>query len=465
MKPSTELFSLIKSLTKSEKRFFKLNSALQAGDKNYLKIFDFIEKQNRYDEESLKDEFKEETFIQHLPSEKNHLYKLILKSLRSYYSDKQEIKNVEILYNKALYRECSKFVKRSKALAAEYEKFYYHYELINWEKKLLEEAYESGIFDQNLDELIKEESDVIEKLRNLAEYQILYSRINYIFRSGGFTRNETERQVVNEIADYHLIKGKNTALSTRATTICYYIKGLCSASIRDYEDALINFRKAKSVMDRNPLIRDDIQQRYIYTLSFLLNCYIDVHDFKNAESTLEEFNALLSNKAFESPDSRVRIFTSTYIGKLQLYNRQGNFEKAAELIPEIEKNLESYEEKINKEKILLFNYNLGYTCFGMGDYKRALKYINELLNDNEKQLRQDIYSFSRIFNLIIHFELNNNDFIEYDIKSAARFLNKHEKDYEVEQLFVSEMKNLARLTSSAERKKSLNALMRSWKYY
>jgi hypothetical protein len=171
MKPSTELFSLIKSLTKSEKRFFKLNSALQAGDKNYLKIFNFIEKQNRYDEESLKDEFKEETFIQHLPSEKNHLYKLILKSLRSYYSEqsvssvlKQEIKNVEILYNKALYRECSKFVKRSKALAAEYEKFYYHYELINWEKKLLEEAYESGIFDQNLDELIKEESDVIEKV-------------------------------------------------------------------------------------------------------------------------------------------------------------------------------------------------------------------------------------------------------------------------------------------------------------
>ncbi|MBI3136744.1 MAG: hypothetical protein HYZ14_18870 [Bacteroidetes bacterium] len=460
MKPSTELFSLIKSLTKSEKRFFKLNSALQAGDKNYLKIFDFIEAQHKYDEEDLKDEFKHETFIQHLPSEKNHLYKLILKSLRSYYSEqsvssilKQEIKNVEILYNKALYRECNKFVKRAKTLAAEYEKFYYHYELINWEKKLLEEAYESGIFDQNLDELIKEESEVIEKLRNLAEYQILYSRINYIFRSGGFTRNETERKVVNEIADYHLIKGKNTALSTRATTICYYIKGLCSASTRDYEDALINFRKAKSVMDRQAKIRDDIQQRYINTLSFLLNCYIDVHDFKNAENILEELNALLDNKAFDSPDSRVRIFTATYIGKLQLYNRQGNFERAMELEPVIEKELETLEEKINKEKHLLFNYNLAYTNFGAGDYKRALKYINVVLNDNEKQLRQDIYSFSRIFNLIIHFELNNHDFIEYDIKSAARFLNKFEKDYEVESLFVAEMKSLAKMNSPAERRR------------
>ena len=92
MKPSTELFSLVQSLTKSEKRFFKLNSSLQAGDKNYLKLFDYIEKQSSYNEEELKKYFEKERFIQHLPSEKNHLYKLILKSLRSYYSD-QSVKS------------------------------------------------------------------------------------------------------------------------------------------------------------------------------------------------------------------------------------------------------------------------------------------------------------------------------------------------------------------------------------
>src|SRR5690606_38553536 len=104
MKPSNELFKLIKSLTKSEKRFFKLSSSLQSGDKNYLKLFDYIEKQEVYDEEEVKKYFKEERFIQHLPSEKNHLYKLILKSLRSFYSEqsvssilKQELKNIEIL--------------------------------------------------------------------------------------------------------------------------------------------------------------------------------------------------------------------------------------------------------------------------------------------------------------------------------------------------------------------------------
>jgi hypothetical protein len=48
------------------------------------------------------------------------------------------------------------------------EKFYYLFELLNWEKTLLEEAYESGEFTKDLDALIAEEAEVIEKLRNLA---------------------------------------------------------------------------------------------------------------------------------------------------------------------------------------------------------------------------------------------------------------------------------------------------------
>jgi hypothetical protein len=462
MKPSTELFSLIKSLTKSEKRFFKLNSSLQTGDKNYLKIFDFIEKQKKYDEEELKNHFNQEVFVKHLPSEKNHLYKLLLKSLRAYYSDrtvssqlKQEIKNVEILYKKALYKECNKFVKRAKILAQKYEKFYYWFELINWEKKLLEEAYESGVFSTDLDELIEEETRVIEKLRNLAEYHILYSKINFIFRSGGFTRNEKEREIVAEIADYHLIKGKNTALSIRATTICYYIKGLCAASIRDYEDALINFKKTKAVMEANQHIKDDLQTRYIYTLNFLLHCYIDSYKFKQADEVVSQLKALQDDKDYNSLDSIVRLFTSIYIGQMQMYNRQGKFAESLALIPSIEEGIENYGDKINKEKLLLFTYNTAYANFGVGEYRVALRHINEVLNDNEKMLRQDIYSFARIFNLIIHFELSNHGFLKYDMKSTARYLKKHEKDYEVEKLFMSEMRNLSKVEDVTDQKNVL----------
>lgn len=334
MKPSTELFKLIKSLTKSEKRFFKLSSSLQSGEKNYLKIFDYIEKQNDYDEHELKKVFENETFIKHLPSEKNHLYKLILKSLRSYYSEqsvnstlKQEIKNVEILYNKALYRECEKFVSRAKQTAEKYEKFYYWFELISWEKKLLDSAYESGVFSIDLDKLIEEEEMVIAKLRNLAEYTIIYSKINLIFRSGGFTRNEAERKVVEGIADYHLIKGKNTALSTKAASICYYIKGLCAATNRNYEDSFQFFNRTREILDNNPHIKSDTGARYAMTLFHLLRCHIDNKEFDQAENLITDIRSLQSKKGFKSVDISVRIFANSYNQELVLLHAKGEFQK------------------------------------------------------------------------------------------------------------------------------------------
>ena len=455
MKPSTELFKLVKSLSKSEKRFFKMSSSLQSGDKNYLKIFEVIEKQSEYNEDDIKRIFKAETFIKHLPSEKNHLYKLILKSLRSFYSErsvssilKQEIKNVEVLYNKALYKECEKFVARAKSMASEYEKFYYWFELISWQKKLLEEAYQEGEFSTNLDELVSEEEQVISKLRNLAEYQIIYSRINLIFRSGGFTRNEQERKIVEGIADYHLIKGKNTAISTRASSMCYYIKGLCAATNRNYKDSFQFFNRTREILDDNPKIKADSPQRYVATLFHLLRCHIDNSDFDESQNLIDILRGLTGRKEFGSTDIKVKIFANSYNQELNLLHKKGEFAKSIDLIEEIDKKTEEFVGKLNKEQELLFLYNKAYSYFGVGEYKKALSYLIEVLNDNEQKLRQDVYGFSRLLNLIVHFELENYHYLEYVIKSTNRYLSKYEKDYKIETVLIKNIKRLAKASNS-----------------
>jgi hypothetical protein len=458
MKPSAELFKLVKSLSKSEKRFFKLSSSLQSGDKNYLKIFDVIEKQTEYNEEALKEHFKNEAFVHHFPSEKNHLYKLILKSLRSFYNEqsissilKQELKNVEILFNKALYKECEKFVNRAKTLAKEHEKFYYWFELISWQKKLLESAYEEGEFSMDLDSLILEEESVIAKLRNLAEYQIIYSKINLIFRSGGFTRNENERKVVDNISDYHLIKGKNTAISTRASSMCYYIKGLCAATNRNYEESFQFFNKTRQILDDNPKIKEDSPQRYVMTLFHLLRCYIDNRDFENAQKLINDLWDLNELKGFNTTDIKVRIFINTYNKQLNLLHVIGNFDEAVRLISVIEKEKKNYQDKISKEQEIIYLYNNAYTYFGVGDLKKSLSFLNQVLNDNEQNLRQDIYSFSRLFNLVLHYELENYDFIEYIVKSTNRYLSKYKRDYQIEDVVIKHIKKLAKATSNSSR--------------
>lgn len=430
---------------------------MQSGEKNYLKIFDFIDKQSDYDEDELKEFYKGEKFINHLPSEKNHLYKLILKSLRGFHSDnsvsailKEEIKNVELLYKKSLYKECRKFLLRAKKLAKDNEKFYYWFELISWEKLLIEEDYEQGVFTYDLDKLIQEELEVIEKLRNLAEYQMIYSRINYIFRRGGFVTKPEDVSAVDEIANHHLIKGKNTALSSRAASICYYIQGLCNATKRDYDTAMEKFNRTKFIIDNNPKIKSSLAKRYVRTVHNLILANIYLKNYDKANQLIKELESLQHTKGFATYDVKVKIFTCIYNSRIMVAYRNGSFQSTLKMVDEMIEGLSHYGEKLPKEQVLLFSYHIGYVYFGAGLYRESLKWVNAILNDNEQKLRQDIYSYARIFNLILHYELGNYDLLEYLMKSTTRRIKKSSNTEEVELSIIKLLKKILRLGNKAK---------------
>lgn len=439
MKPSEELFILINSLTKSEKRFFKLSSSIQTGEKNYLKLFEFIEKQDEYDENALKENFKNETFIKHLPSEKNHLYKLILKALRGFHSDqtsssrlKEELRNIEILYDKALYKECTKFIKRGKSLAIKNEKFYYLIELLSWEKRLSEESYESGNFKINLNKIVTEEEEALAKLENLAAYHILYSKINAVFRSEGYTKNREQREIVDEIANQHLIKGKHTALSYRAASICFYIKGLCAAAQRNYNESFIHFNRTKKILDDHPLLKMDLSKRYLLTNFHLFRCYLVAGEFEKAEDVLTYIESLPSKKGFKSENILNRVDSITFNQRLMLLNIQGKF---SESIQFQEKTLElrgkDFASLYSVEQKMLMDFYLAYAYFGIENYKKALFHLNNILNSEFQLLRQDLFKFSRLFNLVLHIELGNFDLLDYVVKSTKRYLKKDNNDAQI----------------------------------
>lgn len=446
MKPSTELHDLIKSLSKSEKRYFKLMSSLQEGDKNYIRLFDYLESQDVYNEEAVKAEFKKETFIKHLPSEKNHLYSLILKSLRGFHADKsaasqlqEHLRNIELLYNKALYKECNKIIRKAKKLAYDYEKFYYLLDIINWEKMLVEEEYQQGVFEKDMIKLVDEESACLEKLRNLAEYQILYSKINYAFRKGGFTRNKEEQKIVEEISNYHLIKGKNTAQSKKAATACYFIKGLCALTERNFTECEVNFKKVIAIFESNPPVMEELPKRFLRALSNLLTVYLNTAKYEKYIATLNTIKSLKEHVMFSSTDVQVKLTTSACIAELILYQTITDIEKGQMVVDEIVKNIDSFKDKINKEEEVTIYYNIAQFYFMCADYKKALFWINKILNDNEGNLRQDIFIFSRLFNLIIHYELGNYDLLDYIIKSTSRFVKKKQKFYKFEDAFLQGM--------------------------
>ena len=111
VKVSENLHQLIRSLSKPEKRYFKLHSSrhIIGEQNNYVKLFDAIDKQKEYNEAGLLAQFKQEVFIKQFSIAKSRLYDSILRSLDAYNSDSSvdsQLKNMlhhaEILFKKTL---------------------------------------------------------------------------------------------------------------------------------------------------------------------------------------------------------------------------------------------------------------------------------------------------------------------------------------------------------------------------
>ena len=121
---SEDVFHLIKSLTKPEKRYFKMYASTGNVKSNtiYVRLFDAIEQQKLYDEQKLLKKIPD-LKPSYLSDTKNNLGELILESLQWYNSNKNVnarlrslISNIEVLFTKGLFKQCIKQIKKAKEL-------------------------------------------------------------------------------------------------------------------------------------------------------------------------------------------------------------------------------------------------------------------------------------------------------------------------------------------------------------
>jgi len=67
-------------------------------------------------------------------------------------------------------------------------------------------------------------------------------------------------------------------------------------------------------------------------------------------------------------------------------------------------------------------------------------------------LRQDIFTYARLFNLVIHYELGNFDLLEYIVRSTQRFLSKRHRADQMETILMDHIKKLARATEPSAKR-------------
>jgi hypothetical protein len=127
---------------------------------------------------------------------------------------------------------------------------------------------------------------------------------------------------------------------------------------------------------------------------------------------------------------------------LQMYVRTGEFESSLE-------HLKTSNARINKGEVQFLNplHELTYyfaaanTYFGVGDFSASNKYLQNIINRSDLNQRSDILCFSMIMRMIIQFEMQKQDLLEYTVRSVYRFLYKNKRLYKFEDILLRFIRN------------------------
>jgi hypothetical protein len=450
-----ELYDLIKSLSKSEKRFFKLTVSSEDNAAVISKLFDELEKASEFDESKLVKSSKQKHKTLGPKEILQLTYNVILKSQRTFYAEsisgykiKDEISNLRNLFDKAQYKQCRKMLNKLKEEAYGEESFNFILEIISIEKQLLDIENKFGNTSKSLDDLIKEEQVLIDKSKNIGEYAQSFSKLNYLVRQNMVAKTTKELETYDKLLNSPLFKTCDKCYSKKAEVLYHHTRALCFSKKRDNAMRQSEFKSMVELMDKNPFLINEYPKRYLSGINNILSVEIEQAHYATAEKLIDEFIKLKDHPAFNTTDLQLKIFTSTTNAQLLIYTDGGRTDKALPVVKHINEQISLFKEKINKEELLIFYYNFTSLYIYSQKYTEASKYLNLLLSANDTQLRQDLQCFSRLQNIILHYELQKIPELKYLLKTTQDLYKNQKYQFKIEKLIMDTFEELADSTDS-----------------
>lgn len=445
MKATDDLHRLLHSLTQNEKRYVKVFASKQSsGDNsNAMLLFDAILEQKEYDEQKLKDKLKGKSVAKHLSPEKSNLYRIIIKSMRMFHAEKsvgRELRemliDIRFLIDKRLYDQGIKELLKAKKLATKYENFIVLIEILLLEREIVLEKQTTEV-KKRIAEIHEELYNVLNTVQRLVKLTCLSDDLFTFFRSRNLLRNKEHFDSLEEISnrpEFNDLDDKLFYLQQR-----FHVAHVTFHSTQgNYLESFKHNKEVLKLWEKFPHFIEEDSQRYKKNLSnYLGNCL--------TTSKFEEFPAILDKiraVPCRSDDEEAEEFQNVYFMELLYCMNMQDFEKAEAFLPEIEKGMKKYENKINKARELAFYHNIAIMFFIQHKYKEATTWVRKIIDNGKSDSRQDIQHFARVFNLVLSFESGKTLLFEHDHRSVQRYLKQNNTLFEYETALLHYLRKL-----------------------
>lgn len=441
MTPTTQLFELIHSLTKAEKRGFKLmcSSQGEAGSKIIVRLFDKLDEMKMYDEKLVKDFFKEEGFIKQLTSTKNYLYHLILRSLiRSSDNKSPEriigsmIQVIPLLYQKKLFRQIVPLLKKIKKQAVEQELYLFLFESLSWEENIINHLPNYTGAMSRFNEIKKEKEQALAKIENRSVYQNLRAQVFGLVKEERYGRSQQsytkkEKSILSIIANEPPVCLRSQCDMHYSLGILFFYKKIFSKSYQEFKTLL-------SLLDKNEFLKKDTSNyNYLYAAQ---NCLATAIHLALYDDFVQGLFLNLKEEHKDHPANYLLLLRL----ELAILVKSSRFDQAVSLI---ERNQHAIKHLDTQEDLILADFLFGavQAYFWKKDYTKTIRWINKITTFKQHVFPAEIYFMTRLIEILVHMELGNYSLALSFLGSLKRQLEKEDQKQFAEKAIINSLLN------------------------
>ncbi|OEK04724.1 hypothetical protein [Roseivirga misakiensis] len=436
------LFELIKSLTKSEKRSFKI-FAKRSGTTNeakFLRLFDAMDKLEEYDEVYLKKRLTDVSDTQ-FANLKSHLYSQILASLRlsnlKHDIDielREQLDYIRVLYKKGLYQQSLRLLKKAKNTTGDYRKDLFQLALLDYEKQIRSQQ----VFELNedyVDDLDAQTESAFHRFNNVQKFFTLAIKMKARFIEQGTVKNERDLNNLRALFYTSLPDYNEDELAFNEKFYLYRTFYWFSYLTYDFESC-VKYAEKWILIFQDTQLDKKRQSGYLKGLNRLLQSAFRVND---VEKFSEYFSILLQLETSEAlSTSNARTLFTKYKA-IQHFNNvflKKDFRDQTSSTTKVLADVATIRSSIDMHSLMVIYYKAGVFYFAISDYETAKSYLNKVVAYSDN-LRTDLKGFSRIIDILIAYDTGDIDLMESKIKSALNYIKKEDNLGEFQKSFLS----------------------------
>ncbi len=454
------LFVLIKSLTTGEKTYFaKYSRVHHAKEKpDYLRLFEFMDTQEEYDEKAVKKHFKKEKFIQQLPRKKTQLKEKIMESLSIFHADRnvetslrRQMVLLPVLYEKAanhkdLIKDYEKQIKDIKTKAEEHECFSVLIELFEWEWWLLK-LRDDNDREKRVFALLDERKSVKAKLSQEVDIKDNAVRVQMITLKDPRLQEGLNRRKVEDLSISLLEQDEINSLSQIAKRN-YYISEEAYYINQGRWD--LSLKSARNLINTYDLGQDTLSMTGLIKYKQYLCRYLVIAD---TAGKFDDYLDVIDKLIMVSNDD-IKMFNTIQFKLLGYYLNNSEFELALDRVKNIESKWNELSKVISRGRKLAYHYNILIAYWFSGNLNKAIYRLSKVFNYENSLSGQRYVNSSRIIQLPLFYEYKDEN-LDNRIESARKTLHNNGELNEYRKIIISQFRKIIRCISKSEVKKCI----------